>query len=273
MLGIIKEEILLTTKKIRFIVLTALLFVTVLVTTIISKANHFNDMIFFLNISKFVLNVFDLAVVPILLISTWRRKYTRSSIIQAEEHGVKRCTAVLARALAGILILAACYLCMALFVTLLGLVFGAGLSAKQTALIWLLFGSDLISSIAMYSGCLFGLYLFAFPIVPIAVFTLATAAVDYFFNSFGGYDNIIAEVCAYIFPRTGMRFFYAGALVSNPLWVYPLICLVYVVITILLSMLVFKLKRKEKKNKKGGAEEATDAEAAPAESEAAEVTT
>ena len=181
MTGIIKEEILTTVRKKRFILLTLILFIGAVFMTVSTKNKHWNDLTFFLAMQNYVKNYFDPFMGAILIFSVWRRRYTRSSIEQAESHGVKRASAVFARAAAGSIILFFCYALMALFMVILSLVFRAGSTPTQAADLLLRLGTDLIAAITIYVGSLFWLYLFAFPVVPIAVYVASILAAPVFF--------------------------------------------------------------------------------------------
>ena len=104
MSGLLKEEILTTIKKKRFIILMPLLYIAAVVSAVTLKNDHFNDLTFIFRMQQFMTLVFSPLAGSLLLFTVHRRKYTKNSIIQAEEHGAKRSAAVLARALAGCII-------------------------------------------------------------------------------------------------------------------------------------------------------------------------
>ena len=65
------------------------------------------------------------------------------------------------------------------------------------------------------------------------------------------------------FAKCDTDLFYSSVLCSNPEYKYLLICLAHIVVTLLLTMLVFrfkKIKAKGKKRKKGGEEIPVDPE-------------
>ena len=194
MTGIIKEEILTTIRKKRFIILMPLVFIGAIVMTVITKNRYWNDLTFFFAMQDYVMNFFNPAVGLILLFSVYRRKYTRTSIEQVEEHGVKRREGVIARAMAGSIILFVIYSVMVLFVLLLGLVFGAHCTGTQTYEIATKLGLDMIAAITTYVVSLFWLYLFAFPIVPMLVYFFLIYGMPWFFTVVDYYANVFFRV-------------------------------------------------------------------------------
>lgn len=269
MFEIVKEEIRSATKKIRFIVLTVLLFACALVVVILAKNTLFNDLVFMVKMQMFMSYIFTPVAGVALLSGLWRKKYTKTSIIQAEEHGVKRGIAVLARAVAGIIILIILYILMYLFILLMGLVFGAHLSIQQIAEFSVLCGTECFSAVATYTVCLLLQYLFALPVIPEAVYLAATFVPRMYLITLGFYSNEIFKYCSFIFPKMSMDAFYTSVLLHNPQWYYPLICLADIVVMLILTMIVFALKKKDRKKKKKGGEELPEA---PAD-EMTEVTT
>ena len=257
MTGIIKEEILTTIKKKRFIILMSMVFIGAIVVTVITKNRHWNDLTFFFAMMDYIADVFNLAVGLILILSVYRRKYTRSSIEQVEEHGVKRSKGVIARAIAGSVIIFVAYSLMVLFILLLGLIFGAHTPGMKISVIATKLGLDCIACITAYVVSLFWMYLFAFPIVPMLVYTLLIYLIPGFFIDVNSYSNIIYKIGTFISSKCAMDVFFTSVILANPQWLYLLICIGHIVLAVLLSMLVFKFKKKERKKrkKKGEAEE------------------
>ena len=250
MFGIIKEEILTTIRKKRFILLMPLVYIGAVVVTVITKNKHWNDMTFFLTMLDYIFRFFNTSVGLILIFSVYRRKYTRSSIEQVEEHGVKRNTGVAARAFAGTIILMFCYAFMALFIILLGLVFGAHCSGYQIYELVMRLAADCIAAVTIYIGTLFWLYLFAFPIVPMIVYFISVFALPWIFTIEEHYSNIYFRVASFISAKCGMDVFFTSVILSKPQWLYILSFIGHIVLTLLLTMLVFKFKKKERKKKK-----------------------
>ena len=217
-----------------------------------------NDLTYMLKVRKFLMLLFNPIMGLILLLSVHRKKYTRSSIIQAEEKGVKRSTLVIGRMLAGALILFCFYALMFVLTVLLGLVLGARLSIVQTGELLLRFGTDLIAAVTMYVLCMFFQYLFAFPAVPMLLYLILMLAAPAFFELYlGYYTNPVYKFVTWASSKCSMDVFYTTALLSRPQWSSILICLIHIAVFLPLTLLVFKLKKKEKKKKKkkGGEEE------------------
>ncbi len=251
MVEIIREEFNTTIRKKRFIVLTALLFIAAVAAVVATKMSLMNDLTYMLKVRKFLLLLFNPIMGLILLLSVHRKKYTRSSIIQAEEKGVKRSTLVIGRTLAGALILFCFYALMFVLTVLLGLVLGARLSIVQTGELLLRFGTDLIAAVTMYVLCMFFQYLFAFPAVPMLLYLILMLAAPAFFELYlGYYTNPVYKYVTWVSSKCSMDVFYTTALLSRPQWSSILICFIHIAIFLPLTLLVFKLKKKEKKKKK-----------------------
>ncbi len=246
MTELIKEEILTTVKKKRFIIFTALLFISVIVETALSKADPWNDLVYFFAIQDYIQTVFTPLMGIILILSVYRKKYTRTSILQVEEKGLKRSQGVIARTISGSVILLCCYVLMALFVIVLGLIFGAHLSSQQMGMLLLRLLTDFLAAAATYTGSLFFLYLFAFPAFPMIWYGFFTFAAYLMLGSFTG--TVVYRVCDIIIPKPDVDVFYTGLVMSSFRWDCVLILLAQILIPLLLTILVFKFKKlKEKK--------------------------
>lgn len=256
MTGLIKEEILTTIKKKRFIILMPLVYIGAIVMTVITKNRHWNDLTYFLAIQDYILKFFNPAAGSILLLSLYRRKYTKTSIQQVEDHGMKRSAGVLARTEAGCIILFCCYAVMALFIILTGLIFGAHLTSVQTGQLALRLLTDFLAAAAGYVFAQFWLYLFAFPAVPIILYIIVIMIAPVLYKeSIGYYANLYYWVCALIFPKMNMDLFYSSAVLSGTRWEYLLFLIAQAAVPFLLTLLVFKLKKKERKKRKKKGEE------------------
>jgi ABC-type transport system involved in multi-copper enzyme maturation permease subunit len=253
MTELIKEEILTTVKKKRFIIFTAFLFIGVIIDTALSKADPWNDLIYFFAIQDYIQTVFTPFMGIILILSVYRKKYTRTSILQVEEKGMKRYQGVFARVKAGCIILFCCYVLMALFVIALGLIFGANLTSQQTWMLMLRLLTDFLAAAAIYTGALFFLYLFAFPVFPMIWYGFFTFAAYLMLGSFTG--TVVYRVCNIIIPKPNMDVFYTGLVMSSFRWECVLFLAAQILIPFLLTVLVFKLKKL--KEEKAPAEEAT----------------
>ena len=246
MTELIKEDILTTVKKKRFIILTALLFIGVIVETTLSKADPWNDLIYFFAIQDYIQTVFTPLMGIILILSVYRKKYTRTSILQVEEKGLKRSQGVIARTISGSAILLCCYVLMALFVIVLGLIFGAHLTSQQTGMLLLRLLTDFLAAAATYIGALSYLYDFAFPAFPMIWYGFFTFAAPLMLGSFT--DTVVYRVCNILIPKPDMDVFYTGLVMSAFRWECVLFLAVQILIPFLLTILSFKLKKlKDKK--------------------------
>ena len=259
MSGLLKEEILTTVRKKRFIILMPLLYIGAVVAAVMLKGRHFNDLTYIFGMQKYVSMVFSPLAGAILLFTVHRRKYTFNSIVQVEEHGAKRSAAVLARALAGCIILACLFAVMLLFVTAMSFVAGAHNTPAQLAQFALLVFTDCLAAAATYTGVLFWQYLFAFPLVPIVVYCAAMFVAPLVFIVADHYANPYYKYCSFAFPKLIADVIYTRLVLHDTPVFEFLILLAQAVIPLLLTMLVFKLKKKErKKKKKGDLEQALD---------------
>lgn len=272
MAAIIKEEIFTTIKKKRFIILTAIMYVIVIAMMIYAKTDYFNDLICLFAMNRCLYDFFNPAAGAVLLFCVYRRRYTNSSITQAEHYGAKRSTAVIARAAAGSIILTACYAIAAVILLLTALIFGANLSAAETGMFLTGLLCDCIAAVTMYVGVLFWLYLFAFPVIPMVLYVILTWVPHVLFVEGDALDNMLFKVISHVLPGSGMNVFAASLIYGNPQWLHLLICIGYIILTLLLTILVFKLKKFKEKKKKGeevpaAPEAASEVQAAPAASE------
>lgn len=270
--GILKEEIFTTIKKKRFIILTALLLAGAVVMIVFKKNDYFNDLTCLFAMKQYINYIFNPAIGAVLIFSVYRKRYTNSSITRAEEHGAKRSTAVIARAAAGSIILAVCYAAAAAILLITALILGANLSAAETGMFLTGLLCDCIAAVTMYVGVLFWLYLFAFPVIPMALYVILTWVPHVLFVEGDALDNMLFKVIAHILPGSGMNVFAASLIYGNPQWLHLLICIGYIILTLLLTILVFKFKKFKEKKKKGeevpaAPEAAPEVQAAPAASE------
>ncbi|MCR5384452.1 MAG: hypothetical protein K6E72_07460 [Saccharofermentans sp.] len=262
MTGIIKEDLLSIIKKKRFIILTALAYIGLIIFMIGEKSEYFNDLTFFFAVNKYIFYVFDPLIGITLIISVYRKKFTKNSIIQVEAHNAKRAEGVISRIISGSVILIACYLIMALLVIILGLFLGAHINAGQTGLLMLRLAVDCLAGVAVYITALFWLYLFAFPIMPVLVYGIEMLALPAYFL---GSDAVLSDIFKYLswfFVRLNTDYIYTNLLFSDLHIIAVFIFLLQVVIPLLFTLLVFKLKKirpdKVKKKKVKTGEQETD---------------
>lgn len=262
MTGIIKEDLLSIVKKKRFIILTALAYIGLIIFMIGEKSEYFNDLTFFFAVNKYIFYVFDPLIGITLIISVYRKKFTKNSILQVEAHNAKRAEGVISRIISGSVILIACYLIMALLVIILGLILGAHINAGQTGLLMLRLAVDCLAGVAVYITALFWLYLFAFPIVPVLVYGIEMLALPAYFL---GSDAVLSDIFKYLswfFVKLNTDYIYTNLLFSDLHIIAVLVFLLQVVIPLLFTLLVFKLKKirpdKVKKKKVKTGEQETD---------------
>ena len=264
MSDLIKEEIFTTVKKKRFIILTALLFAGAVVEAVLNKTDLWNDLTYFLAMQDYIQTVFTPFIGMILLLSVYRKKYTRTSILQVEEKGLKRSSGVIARTVSGSVILLCCYALMALFVIVLGLIFGANLTSQQTGMLMLRLLTDFLAAAATYIGALFYLYDFAFPAFPMIWYGFFTFAAPLMLGSFT--DTVVYRVCNILIPKPDMDVFYTGLVMSAFRWECVLFLAVQILIPFLLTILSFKLKKLKDKKTEENTETETPAGEAASES-------
>ncbi|MBR2549193.1 MAG: hypothetical protein IKE92_04135 [Clostridiales bacterium] len=262
MTGLIKEDLLSIIKKKRFIILTALAYIGLIIFMIGEKSEYFNDLTFFFAVNKYIFYVFDPLIGITLIISVYRKKFTKNSILQVEAHNAKRAEGVISRIISGSVILIACYLIMALLVIILGLILGAHINAGQTGLLMLRLAVDCLAGVAVYITALFWLYLFAFPIVPVLVYGIEMLALP---ACFLGSDAVLSDIFKYLswfFVKLNTDYIYTNLLFSDLHIIAVFIFLLQVVIPLLFTLLVFKLKKirpdKVKKKKVKTGEQETD---------------
>lgn len=243
MTGLIREELLTTVKKKKFIVLAVLVFIGAIVTTVITRNKHWNDLTYYFAIQKYISRVFTPAIGITLILSVYRRKYTRESILQTENHHAGRSAGVLSRFISGSVILIACYAIMAVLSVVLGLVFGAHNTGDQIIEILFRLLTDCTGCIAAYAAALFWLYLFAFPAVAVVIFAVTMFILPYAFEYYRFYDNFIYQICGLIFPKLTGDIAFTDLVYTCPRIESVGLFIVQIMIPVLLAMLVFKLKK------------------------------
>lgn len=251
MTGMIKEDLLSIVKKKRFIILTALAYVGLIIFMICEKSEYFNDLTFFFAVNKYIFYVFDPLIGITLIISVYRKKFTKNSILQVEAHNAKRAEGVISKIVSGTVIIIACYLIMALLVIIMGLILGAHISAGQTGLLMLRLAVDCMAGVAVYITALFWLYLFAFPIVPVLVYGIEMLALPAYFL---GSDAVLSDIFKYLswfFIKLNTDSIYTNLMFSDLHILSVFILILQAVIPLLFALLVFKLKKiKPEKSKK-----------------------
>ena len=261
---LIKEEIFTTVKKKRFIILTALLFIAAVIKTVMTKTDYWNDLTFSFAMQDYVWSFFDPFMGMIVTLAVYRRRYINSSILQAEKHSVKKCQSVIARAISGSIILACCYALIALFVILLGLIFGAHATAQQTGDLMFVILGGFFAAVASYISALALMYLIPlFSIFPVIWSGILMYLAPYILNSLNQHEAFV--IIRFLVPKSNMDVFSTGLGLSYFRWDCIGILLLQIAVPLLLAILIFKIKKfKEKKprEKKGEANPSEDDEAA-----------
>lgn len=248
MSGLIKEELLGTIKKKRFIILTALTLIGVVITLIDARSGVWNDLTYLFAMQGYLSKVFIHAVTVTVILSVYRRKYTRSSILQTEARNQKRSSGVLARAIAGYVLIIACFLIYALLFVLLGLISGAHNPAAQTGQFMIYLSLYCLACLAAYSIALFWLYLTAFPAVPVIVYLISMAAVPVLFASTGLYKTNFMLPACFVIPALAADNEITHLMYSDPNAACFIALVLQIIIPLLLAIFVFKLKKLKEEN-------------------------
>jgi hypothetical protein len=227
----------------RFWILVILSFIGALGWIIYTKVTFFNDFMFTIRAQKYALFVFNLLVGVIIIISQYRRKYTKTGIELTETYNTARRNLVTARWLSGLCVIFCLYIAMLLWMLLLGIIFGAHNTAFQIKVMIISYLMDMIAVMGNYSIALFLLFLTAFPIFPILVYTVLMWLYPVYIDrvNFRGFT---------VFIYTATKDSYSAFLLGSVNLIFVWLFIAYAVLSLLLSMLVFKFKKKERKKKK-----------------------
>ena len=245
MTGLIKADLTDIIKKKRFMILMALAFLGALIMTIVVKVKLWNDQTFFFGMERYIFYGFNLAIGIILLISVYHRKFIRYSIQMVEERGQKRFCGVLSRFLSGILILMAGYVLMTLFMLLLGVIFGAGCSSEEISALILRMSLDCLAAMASYSLALFFLYLIPFPFVPVLIYGALMFIAPYILRIPNVYPSGLYRMAGLLTPKVGANVAYTRIRLSGPFFEFIATVLIYLLVSLLLSILVFHFKKRK----------------------------
>ena len=250
MIGLIKADLTDIIKKKRFMILMALAFLGALIMTIVVKVKLWNDQTFFFGMERYIFYGFNLAIGIILLISVYHRKFIRYSIQMVEEREQKRFCGVLSRFLSGILILMAGYVLMTLFMLLLGVIFGAGCSSEEISALILRMSLDCLAAMASYSMALFFLYLIPFPFVPVLIYGALMFIAPYILRIPNVYPSGLYRMAGLLTPKVGANVAYTRIRLSGPFFEFIATVLIYLLVSLLLSILVFHFKKRKAAKKK-----------------------
>ena len=250
MIGLIKEDLFHIIKKRRFILFAAIAILGVLATAVITKNKYWNDLTYYFAVQDYVFYFFNSIIGFALIISVYRREYTKSSIIQVENHGVKRSSGVISRTISSSVILIACYALLAMLILVTGLVLGAHLSSSQTGEIILRLSFDCLACIAAYIAAQFWLYLFAFPIAPVIVYECLMFGFPLIFKFSKCYAIILFKIISFVSPKALIDTLLTNVLLSYFNAQSFLVLLIQIIVPFLFTLLIFKFKKKEKVKRK-----------------------
>ena len=163
--------------------------------------------------------------------------------MQVEDHSKKRFEGVVVRFLAGSVSIVCSYVIAAMLAILLGLVLGAHNTIEQTGLMLLKTALDCVACIAAYAISLFWLYLFAFPVFPMLIYSILTLGMPFAITSTNNYWSGAYKLCCYVSPKVTADYAFTKSIFSNPKPVVIVIFLIQLLIPILLSVIVFNLKK------------------------------
>ena len=236
-----EKKRLLSLKRFRFPAIAA--YIGVIGLIIYTKQTFWNDIMYTFRIQDYVLYVFNAAAGMIVLLGLYRFKFTRNTIEQMEVSGATRWMAVLAKWRAGISALFILYFIMAVLIVAMGFIFGAGNSAFQLKAMLVSLLMDMIAAIACYSVAMVFLFLTAFWLLPMLVYAALMCVYPVWMSrwqirgfTFMAYTTAKDAYSAYMLGRTDLKFI-------------PIV-LLYIVASLLLMMIIFKFKRKERRKLK-----------------------
>ncbi len=234
----IEKKRLLSLKRFRF--MSAALFIGAIALTVYTKITFWNDIMFTFRIQDYMLYVFNTAAGVTVLLGLYRLRFTRNSIEQGEINGVSRRGNVIAKWRAGISAIIRLYLVMAVLIVALGFVFKAQTTAFQLKAMLVSLVMDMTAAIASFSVALFFLFLTAFWLLPIVVYAVLMCVYPVFVNRLGvrGYT---------LFVYTAAKDAYSGFMLGRIDLKFIPVFLIYVAVSIVLSVIVFKFKRKERR--------------------------
>jgi hypothetical protein len=249
MIELIKEDLIGILKKKRFIVLTALLFLAAIGNAVYIKIDYLNDVSYIINMRFFLKFFFDTLMGIILIISVYHLKYTKFCLTQIEEKGLKRYANIVSKFLSGSILLICAYTLMCLLILFLGAVMGADFSSYEVETIVLMMFWGCMGAIGLYALALFFLTLFAFPVFPAILYAAVTISAP-----------IVLALTCYedFYPLIGLatpkylaevNFTKAAFGVST--LPFLLAWIIETGIMILLSIVVFRLKKIKKKEAPG----------------------
>ena len=243
--------------KKRFIILSALLFLWMIVWAVLAKTDYFNDHIYTVKMQRFLRIFFKPAVVCILLFAQYRRTFTKTLVEEAKERKLGSIKLVISRWCAGVAVLFTYYLIAWLFILLLSLILGAHCTGAEIWALTLYVFFGWILAVGSYGIALLFMYLIPFflPAWLFYGFFAGVAPIILFSVDAPGYPLIrfLDQFLISYYTEAG----YTAGTLGQTRWGFLLILLIYTAISFGLSILFFHLKKK-RIMKKAKAAEGTD---------------
>ena len=233
----IEKKRLFSLKRYRF--MSAALFIGAIAFTVYTKVTFWNDIMYTFRIQDYVLYVFNAVVGVTVILGLYRFGFKKNTIEQAEMSGCSRKKAVTAMWRAGNSAIFRLYLAMALLIVAMGFVFKAQNSVFQLKAMLVSLLMDMVAAVASFSVALFFLFLTSFWLLPVAVYAVLMSVYPILMSRW--------ELRGYtLFVYTAAKDAYSGYMLGRLDLKFIPVFLVYVAAALILSVIVFKFKRKEK---------------------------
>ena len=237
----IEKKRLFSLKRFRF--LSAALFIGAIAFTVYTKVTFWNDIMYTFRMQDYVLYVFNAAVGLIVLLGLYRFRFKKNNIEQAEMSGGSRKKVVTAIWRAGNSAIFRLYLIMALLIVVMGLIFGAHNSVFQLKAMLVSLLMDMVAAVAVFSVALFFLFLTSFWLLPIIVYAGLMSVYPILMSRW--------ELRGYtLFVYTAAKDAYSGYMLGRLDLKFIPVFLIYVAVSLILSVIAFKFKRKERRKLK-----------------------
>ena len=230
--------------KKRFIILSALLFLWMIVWAVLAKMDYFNDHMYTIKMQQFLRVFFNPATGCILLFAQYRRRFTKTLVEEAKERQLGSTKLVISRWCAGVILLFAYYLVAYLLILLLSLILGAHCTGAQ---IWALTLSCFFAwvlTVGSYGIALIFMFLIPF-FLPAWIFYgfFAGAAPIILFSVDAPGFPLVKFLDPFLISFHTEAGYTAGTL-GQTRWSFLLVLLIYTAISFGLSILFFYLKKK-----------------------------
>ena len=242
----------------RFWIMCALLFAGFIAWSINTKITFWNDLMYVVKVQKYMLYFFNFGTLVTVLLSQHRKKFTKNNIAFAGDHGGSRVKVALGKWIMGIGLIFVFYAALAILVLFMGLILGAHNSGDQIGVMMLSILMSSISTMGSYALCLMFQFLTAFPALSLVLASITVEILPILADRWG-FAMIPETMAAYNLLMYGQtRAAFSGFLLGMPRFGFILLFLIYTAIGVLLSMLIFKLKREKKPRKKKGQDAAEE---------------